>query len=137
MHNEQYVFAITDSKDKVLFGIDKKGHSFVNGIDGVAAIEQFDSKDFVYAIMDSNDNLLFGIKKDGKTYIKALDYDPNSVISYIQPLEDHEFVYTILDNNGKILFGIWQDGNIYMPNEIEGETKARFQKIENKLSDFE
>lgn len=137
MHNEQYVFAITDSKDKVLFGIDKKGHSFVNGIDGVAAIEQFDSKDFVYAIMDSNDNLLFGIKKDGKTYIKTLDYDPNNVISYIQPLEDHEFVYTILDNKGKILFGIRKDGYVYIPKGVSEETEKTLKSLEKRVNTLE
>lgn len=137
MHNEQYVFAITDKDGKVLFGIDTKGHSFVNGVNGVASVEQFDNKDFVYAIMDSHENLLFGIKKDGSTYIKSLDYNPDSVVSYLQPMEDHEFIYTILDDKGKILFGIYTDGSTYIPKGLSKDTTDKLNKLTKQVNQLQ
>lgn len=73
MSNDQYLYAICDSNDVVLFAIDYGGKTVVNGITGIGTIEVVDTDQWVYAIYDSKGNILFAIKKDGTTWMSSVD----------------------------------------------------------------
>lgn len=141
MSSDDYLFAITDCSDNVLFGIDYKGGSFVNSISGVCTVENFDSKDYLFVVMDSADNLLFGIKNDG-TFVTSKFELPADLLKGLKnytdvDTNDNEFIYKITDNNGLILFGVRWNGSSYIPKGIPEEQKSINRKVEKKLSDLE
>ena len=74
MDVNNYVYAVTDSEDKVLFGVTTNGASVINksltfnDLGGEFTIME-DTPEWAYVIQDANKNVVFGIGLDGNTYI--------------------------------------------------------------------
>lgn len=145
IENAQYLFAIADSNNNILFALDRKGGSLINSISGVCTIEQFESKEFIYAVMDSAGNLLFGVTNDGTFQVSKFALPPD-VMRQIQNAssncteideKDNEFIYKITDKDGLIVFGVRWDGTGYMPKGIPDEQKAENRRIHRRISNIE
>ena len=139
MSNETYIYAICDADGNVLFGIDHKGRSVVNGIDGVGTLEVVETDTFVYAIYDSKGNILFAILKDGTTWMSQVDGSNASEVAneYLKTFEDGEFIHIVNDKDGLIVFGVRIDGSIYIPKGMSEDAKRYFKKIEKRLDTLE
>lgn len=142
---EDYIFAVVDSDDTLLFGIDRKGGSVVNSISGVCEVEQFDSNEYIYALMDSAGNMLYGVKRDG-TFVASKFQLPADVMKQLQnrpgvcseyETADNEFIYKITDIDGQIVFAVRWDGTSYIPKGIPDEQQNENRKINGRLSDLE
>lgn len=140
MSNDQYLYAICDSNDVVLFAIDYGGKTVVNGITGIGTIEVVDTDQWVYAIYDSKGNILFAIKKDGTTWMSSVDGTGATEISneYLKSLYDEEFIHIIQDTNGKIVFAIrYLNGEVYIPVGMSEDAKKYFKQVEKKIASIE
>lgn len=146
VESPQYLFAITDKDDNVLFAIDHKGSSFVNAINGVCRVEQFDSKEFIFAVMDSAENLLFGINRHTGAFQATKFSLPPEILKQIQKAssscseiedKDNEFIYKVTDKDGLIVFAVRWDGTIYAPKGIPEQQKKENRKFERRISALE
>lgn len=102
--NQEYLFAILDSNDSVLFGIDRAGHLCVSdfasgelvktGVSGFLSTAH--SREFVYLISGSDDSVIFGIRKDGTVIC-------DSIVSLVKSMiadgngADRQFVLDAVD----------------------------------------
>lgn len=141
----QYLLAIADSDDNMVFAIDRRGASHVNAIKGVCTVEQFDSKEFLFAVMDSAGNLLFGIDRAGAFQASKFMLHPD-VQKQIAKAEashteeddrDGEFIYKVTDKDGMIVFAVRWDGRSYMPKGIPEEQKVLNRKMDKRMNDLE
>lgn len=142
---DDYIFAVVDSEDTLLFGIDRHGGSVLNSISGVCEVEQFDSKEYIYALMDCAGNMLYGVKRDG-TFVASKYQLPAEVMKQLQnrsgdcseyETADNEFIYKITDVDGRIVFAVRWDGTSYIPKGIPDEQQSENRKINRRLSDLE
>lgn len=109
--NEEYLFAIVDSAERILFSIDKRGQvDFQSGLpDSLSKyVEQLDNK---------------VEKEDGKSLINSTFSEGISVKQNL-----NEYAYVITDDNDRVLFGITNDGSIEGKFE-EGEVQF-FNNVE-------
>lgn len=144
--NSDYVFAIADEMNNLLFAIDKRGASFVNALKGVMVIEKGEDENFIFAVKDSADNLLFGIRHDGTfvcskfelpvPIIKQLEETINSKYLHTED-EDMEYIFRLQDVKGAVLFGVKWDGTNYIPKGIPLEQIAENKKIEKQITSLE
>lgn len=145
VESPEYMFAITDKNDNVLFAIDRKGGSFVNSVSGVCIIEQFDSKEYLFAVMDSAGNLLFGVTRDGTFQVSKFALPPELLKMLKEASQgfteiderDNEFLYKVTDVDGMILFAVRLDGTVYMPKGIPEEQKQTNRRLDRRMSDLE
>ena len=95
--NPEYVYAVTDSEDRFLFGVKPDGSfEWAKGIPQNIQSEI----ESLYAELDGKVD-----KEDGKALIDAV-FAGGVGIS-----ENPEYVYAVTDSNGKFLFGVKKDGN--------------------------
>lgn len=144
--NPNYLFAIADATDNLLFGIDRKGASFVNAIKGVVVVTKREDKQFIFALTDSAGNLLFGVRHDGTFACSKFSLPPAIMKQLEQAVknkhmsteaDDQEYIYRLQDKDGKILFGVKWDGTSYMPKGIPLEQAAKNKKMEKRISSLE
>ena len=141
----QYLLAIADSNDNLVFAIDRKGASHVNAINGVCTVEQFDSKEYLLAFMDSANNLLFGVRKDGSFQASKFVLPPDvqkqiaKATASCAEIDDRdgEFIYKVTDKDGLIVFAVRWDGTIYAPKGIPEEQKKENRRLDKRISALE
>lgn len=146
VESPQYLFAIVDKNGTLLYAIDRKGGSFVNSINGVCTIEQFESKEYIFAVMDSADNLLFGINRRTGAFQASKFGLPPEILRQIHAASagsteidgsDSEFIYKIVDADGMIVFAVRWDGTIYAPKGIPEEQKKENRRLDKRISALE
>lgn len=139
IQNEQYLYAICDEADNVLFGIDYKGRSVVNAITGIGTVEVVETDKYVYAIYDSTGNMLFAILKDGTCWMSKFDGESASDIAngYLSGLDDEEFIHIVRDSEGYIVLGVRWDGSIYIPKGMSEDAKLYFKQVDKRFADVE
>lgn len=139
MSNSEYVFAIADADDKLLFALDYSGNTVMNGINGFAKAESVEDDNFIYCIRDGKGTELFGILKDGTVWVNKFNSGSDGTAgsnSGLDDLDDEEFIYIITDKDGKIVFGVTFDGTTYIPKGMSEDTKAEFKKVNRTLNDI-
>lgn len=139
INNDDYLYAIADQNDNILFAIDNKGRIQVNAITGVGTLETVENEKWVYAIYDNNGNILFAILKDGSIWASQFgDINMSQAVSqYYKSLDDQEFIYVMNDSEGKIILGVRWDGSLYMPKGMSEETKTKFKTVNKRLDNLE
>lgn len=144
IENEEFIMAVVDSEDRVLFGIYKatgKPYYPLNDMYHVSHIEEF-----LWVILDAENHPLLGIKEDGTCWaakaqwlddIKAIKEALSSIdetFKTFQPKEDgkglinldvadsffyisnDEYIIAVVDAKDRILAGIKYDAQPYFPN---------------------
>lgn len=137
IENEEFLKAIVDSDDKVLFGLYRATGKPYYPQNDMYHISQ--SEEFLWVILDAANHPLLGIQQDGTCWaakaqwlddIKAI----KEALKTFQPKEDgkglinldvadgffyisnDEYIIAVVDVENRILAGIKYDGNPYFPN---------------------
>lgn len=137
IENEEFLKAIVDADDKVLFGIYRATGKPYYPLNDMYHISQ--SEEFLWVILDTANHPLLGIQQDGTCWaakaqwlddIKAI----KEAIKTFQPKEDgkglinldiadsffyisnDEYIIAVVDAENRILAGIKYDGEPFFPN---------------------
>lgn len=137
IENEEFIIAIVDSEDRVLFGIYRDSGNPYFPQNDMYHISQ--SEEFLWVILDAANHPLLGIQQDGTCWaakaqwlddIKAI----KEALKTFQPKEDgkglinldvadsffyisnDEYIIAVVDAENRILAGIKYDGEPYFPN---------------------
>ena len=143
IENEEFIMAVVDSEDRILFGIYRNGKPYYPQND-MYHISQ--SEEFLWVILDAANHPLLGIQQDGTCWaakaqwlddIKAIKEALSSIdetLKTFQPKEDgkglinldvadsffyisnDEYIIAVVDAENRILAGIKYDGKPYFPN---------------------
>lgn len=144
IENEEFIKAIVDAEDRVLFGIYRDTGKPYYPQNDMYHISQ--SEEFLWVILDAANHPLLGIQQDGTCWaakaqwlddIKAIKEALSSIdetLKTFQPKEDgkglidldvadsffyisnNEYIIAVEDTEGRILAGIKYDGEPYFPN---------------------
>lgn len=144
IENEEFIKAVVDSDDRVLFGIYRATGKPYYPQNDMYHISH--SEEFLWVILDAANHPLIGIKEDGTCWaakaqwlddIKAIKKALSSIdetLKTFQPKEDgkglinidiadsffyisnDEYIIAIVDAENRILAGIKYDGEPYFPN---------------------
>lgn len=137
IENEEFIMAVVDADDKVLFGIYRDSGKPYFPQNDMYHISQ--SEEFLWVILDAANHPLLGIQQDGTCWaakaqwlddIKAI----KEALKTFQPKEDgkglinldvadsffyisnDEYIIAVVDAENRILAGIKYDGEPYFPN---------------------
>lgn len=144
IENEEFIMAVVDSEDRVLFGIYRKTGKSYYPLNDMYHIAQ--SEEFLWVILDAANHPLLGIQQDGTCWaakaqwlddIKAIKEALSSIdetLKTFQPKEDgkglidieiadsffyisnDEYLVAVVDAENRTLAGIKYDGEPYFPN---------------------
>ena len=144
VENEEFIMAVVDSEDKVLFGIYRATGKPYYPQNDMYHISQ--SEEFLWVILDAANHPLLGIQQDGTCWaakaqwlddIKAIKKALSSIdetLKTFQPKEDgkglinldvadsffyisnDEYIIAVVDAENRILAGIKYDAQPYFPN---------------------
>ena len=144
IENEEFIMAVVDSENRVLFGIYKATGKPYCPLNDMYHISH--SEEFLWVILDAANHPLLGIKEDGTCWaakaqwlddIKAIKEALSSIdetLKTFQPKEDgkglinmeiadsffyisnDEYIIAVVDAEDRILAGIKYDGQPYFPN---------------------
>lgn len=144
IENEEFIMAVVDSDDRVLFGIYRATGKPYYPQNDMYHISQ--SEEFLWVILDAANHPLLGIQQDGTCLaakaqwlddIKAIKEALSSIdetLKTFQPKEDgkglinldvadsffyisnDEYIIAVVDAESRILAGIKYDGKPYFPN---------------------
>jgi hypothetical protein len=144
IENEEFIMAVVDSENRVLFGIYRATGKPYYPLNDMYHISQ--SEEFLWVILDAVNHPLLGIKEDGTCWaakaqwlddIKAIKEALSSIdetFKTFQPKEDgkglinmeiadsffyisnDEYIIAVVDTEDRILAGIKYDGQPYFPN---------------------
>lgn len=144
IENEEFIMAVVDSKDRLLFGIYRETGKPYYPQNDMYHISQ--SEEFLWVILDAANHPLLGIQQDGTCWaakaqwlddIKAIKEALSSIdetLKTFQPKEDgkglinldvadsffyisnDEYIIGVVDAENRILAGIKYDGEPYFPN---------------------
>lgn len=137
IENEEFINAIVDAEDKVLFGIFRATGKPYFPLNEMYHVEQ--NEEFLWVILDAANHPLLGIQQDGTCWaakaqwlddIKAI----KEALKTFQPKEDgkglinldiadsffyisnDEYIIAVVDAENRILAGIKYDAQPYFPN---------------------
>lgn len=144
IENEEFIMAVVDSENRVLFGIYKATGKPYYPLNDMYHISH--SEEFLWVILDAANHPLLGIKEDGTCWaakaqwlddIKTIKEALSSIdetLKTFQPKEDgkglintdiadsffyisnDEYIIAVVDAEDRILAGIKYDGEPYFPN---------------------
>lgn len=144
IENEEFIMAVVDSDDRVLFGIYRETGKPYYPQNDMYHISQ--SEEFLWVILDAANHPLLGIQQDGTCWaakaqwlddikaIKNVLSNIDETLKTFQPKEDgkglinldvadsffyisnEEYIIAVVDAEDRILAGIKYDGEPYFPN---------------------
>lgn len=144
IENEEFIMAVVDSDDRVLFGIYRATGKPYYPQNDMYHISQ--SEEFLWVILDAANHPLLGIQQDGTCWaakaqwlddikaIKNVLSNIDETLKTFQPKEDgkglinldvadsffyisnDEYIIAVVDAENRILAGIKYDGEPYFPN---------------------
>lgn len=151
--NKEFIYAIVDSDDKLLFGIHWDGtpefgktsalenrlqsqvtlladNVFIKDEKGVIQNTPFrviENEEFIHAVVDSEDRLLFGIYRDsGKPYF------PLNAMYHVE--QNEEFFWVVLDEANHPLLGIRKDGSVEWARGIPSPIRKEIADLHRKTN---
>lgn len=142
IENEEFIMAIADSEDRVLFGIYRATGEPYYPLNDMYHVEQND--EFLAVWLDSNNHVLMGIRKDGQIIgeihaVNALKQVVSQIKEDIMPLlsvfslhDNQEFLAVETDSNNKVLAATYADGSHYSHNLKSETLDAKVDKEEGK-----
>lgn len=149
IENEEFLKAIVDSDDKVLFGLYRATGKPYYPLNEMYHVIQ--NEEYFAAWLDANNKILFGIKTDGSTYIAKSEYinavkEIQAKIESLSETFSHqdnpEFMAVTTDSEGKVLEATQSDGKKYFPkqalldkyDDVEGRTEMTLDAEDRVLA---
>lgn len=146
--NDEFIMAVVDSEDRVLFGIYKATGKPYYPLNEMYHVEQ--NEEFFAVWLDAANHVLFGIRKDGeiigeihavnalKQVISSLQEKVDIIDASLQELldvfslqENPEYMAVETDTEGKILSSTNPDGSHYIHNAKSETIPTEFSHIED------
>lgn len=148
IENEEFIKAIVDSDDKVLFGFCRATGKPYYPLNEMYHVEQ--NEEFFAVWLDAANHVLFGIRRDGqiigeihainalKEVISSLQEKVDTIDASLQELldvfslqENPEYLAVEKDADGKVLSAINTDGSHYIYNAKSETIPTEFEHIED------
>lgn len=148
IENEEFLKAIVDSDDKVLFGFYRDSGKPYFPLNEIYHVEQ--NEEFFAVWLDAANHVLFGIRRDGqiigeihainalKEVISSLQEKVDTIDASLQELldvfslqENPEYLAVEKDADGKVLSAINTDGSHYIYNAKSETIPTEFEHIED------
>ena len=155
IENEEFIHAVTDAKDRVIFGIYRETGKPFFPLNEMYHVEQ--NEEFFALWLDAADHVLLGIRRDGqiigeihavnalKQVISQLQSDINtlqekvgSIDTSLQELldvfslqENPEYLAVEKDADGRVLSATYNDGSHYIHNAKSETIPTEFEHIED------
>ena len=134
IENEEFIMAVVDSDDRVLFGIYRATGKPYFPLNEMYHVEQ--NEEFLWVILDAANHPLLGIQQDGTCWAAKAQWldDIKEALKTFQPKEDgkglinldiadsffyisnDEYIIAVVDAENRILAGIKYDAQPYFPN---------------------
>lgn len=153
--NEEFLKAIVDADDKVLFGIYRDSGKPYFPLNEMYHVEQ--NEEFFAAWLDTDDKVVFGIRRDGqiigeihavnalKQVISQLQSDLTSLQEKVGTIdtnlkelldvfslqENPEYMAVEKDTDGRVLSATYNDGSHYIHNAKSETIPTEFSHIED------
>ena len=135
--DDQWLYAICDSKGNLLWGIRRDGSCYQpKGIPDevqqrfseLAGWQIVDSEEWLFGMVDSKGNLLFGIDGTGHAMLtNGVTLDGHQGGLHI--INDENYLYAIEDAAGNMLFGIDRTGRVIYNKGMSDEVRLRFDEL--------
>lgn len=148
IENEEFIHAITDSEDRLLFGIRRDTGKPYFPLNDMYHVEQ--NEEFFALWLDAANHVLLGIRKDGqiigeihavnalKQVVSALQEKVDIMDSSLKELlnvfslqENEEYLAVEQDAEGKVLSSTNPDGSHYIHNAKSETIPTEFEHIED------
>lgn len=148
IENEEFIMAVVDSEDKILFGIYRDSGKPYFPLNEMYHVEQ--NEEFLALWLDADDKILLGIRRDGQIIGEIhADYALKQVITQLQEKvgtidtnlkelldvfslqENPEYMAVETDAEGKILSFTNADGSHYIHNAKSETIPEEFSHIED------
>lgn len=156
IENEEFIKAIVDSGDKVLFGFYRATGKPYYPLNEMYHVEQ--NKEFFSVWLDADDKVVLGLRRDGqiigeihavnalKQVISQLQSDLASLQEKVGTIdanlkelldvfsfrENHEYMAVEKDADGKVLSATYNDGSHYIHNAKSETIPEEFSHIEDQ-----
>lgn len=137
IENDEFIHAITDSEDRLLFGIYRDSSKPYFPLNEMYHVEQ--NEEFFAVWLDAANHILLGIRRDGQIIGEIHDVNAlKQVVSELQELLDvfflqdnEEYLAVEQDAEGKILSATNPDGSHYIHNVKSETIPEEFEHIED------
>lgn len=155
IENEEFIIAIVDSEDRVLFGIYRDSGKPYFPLNEMYHIEQ--NEEFLAVWLDAVNHVLFGIRRDGQIIgeihavnalkqvisqlqsdlaslqekVGTIDTNLKELLDVFSLQENPEYLAVEKDAEGKILSSTYADGSHYIHNAKSETIPEEFSHIED------
>lgn len=155
IENEEFIKAITDADDKVLFGIYRESGKPYFPLNEMYHVEQ--NEEFFAVWLDAANHVLFGIRRDGQiigeihavnalkqviTQLQAdlaslqekvgiIDTNLKELLDVFSLQENPEYMAVEKDADGRVLSATYNDGSHYIHNAKSETIPEEFEHIED------
>lgn len=156
IENEEFIMAVVDSEDRVLFGIYRATGKPYYPLNEMYHVEQ--NEEFFALWLDAADHVLLGIRRDGdiigeihavnalkqvisqlqtdvaslKEEVGTIDTNLKELLDVFSLQENPEFLAVEKDADGKVLSATYNDGSHYSHNLKSETIDAKVDKEEGK-----
>lgn len=148
IENEEFLKAIVDSDDKVLFGFYRATGEPYHPLNEMYHVIQ--NEEYFAAWLDTDDKVVLGIRRDGqiigeihavnslKQVISSLQENVDTIYTSLQELldvfsmqENPEYLAVEKDADGRVLSATYNDGSHYIHNAKSETIPTEFEHIED------
>ena len=155
IENEEYLHAITDSEDRLLFGIERETGKPYFPLNEMYHVEQ--NEEFFAIWLDADDHVLLGIKRDGQIIgeiyavnalkqlvsqlqsdvaslqekVGTIDTSLQELLSVFSLQDNEEYLAVETDSDGRVLAATYPDGSHYAHNLKSETIPTEFGHIED------
>lgn len=155
IENEEFIIAITDADDKVLFGIYRDSGKPYFPLNEMYHVEQ--NKEFFAVWLDTANHVLLGIRRDGQIIgeihavnalkqaisqlqsdlaslqekVGTIDSNLKELLDVFSLQENPEYLAVEEDADGKVLSATYNDGSHYIHNAKSETIPTEFEHIED------
>lgn len=155
IENEEFIMAVVDADDKVLFGIYRDSGKPYFPLNEMYHVEQ--NEEFFAVWLDADNHVLFGIKRDGQIIgeihavnalkqvisqlqsdvaalqekVGTIDTNLKELLDVFSLQENPEYMAVVTDAEGKVLSFTNADGSHYIYNAKSETIPTEFEHIED------
>lgn len=146
--NEEFIMAVVDSEDRVLFGIYRATGKPYYPLNEMYHVIQ--NKEYFAAWLDEDDKVLLGIRRDGEIIgeihavnslkqvvskiqekLDTIDSNLKELLDVLSLQENPEYLAVEKDADGKVLSATYNDGSHYIHNAKSETIPEEFEHIED------
>lgn len=155
IENEEFIMAVVDSEDKVLFGIYRATGKPYYPLNEMYHVEQ--NEEFFAVWLDATNHVLFGIRRDGEIIgeihavnalkqvisqlqsdlaslqekVGTIDTNLKELLDVFSLQENPEYLAVEKDADGRVLSATYNDGSHYIHNAKSETIPTEFEHIED------